>query len=163
MNTRIPQAVFLVVALSSSSVSTAATVVYDDEAAFLSQAGAVTLESFEGLPTGTFNPVVTESLELLQLDPKKAETPLVWYVDDPLNAHPTDGAQYVVFDNGAPSTTTRLDFSYPIKQLGFSVVDLGDGSVPGTLSIVLYHAGGPTTLPVRTMSIGCSSRTPLSR
>jgi len=84
--------VFLVVALSSSSVSTAATVVYDDEAAFLSQAGAVTLESFEGLPTGTFNPVVTESLELLQLDPKKAETPLVWYVDDPLNAHPTDGA-----------------------------------------------------------------------
>jgi PEP-CTERM motif-containing protein len=116
--------------------ASALTTSYTNEAQFKGDAGTLSLESYEGVPTITLplktDPIVTPPLTTTGV----AGTPIgVLTAEGALV--PSDGVQMVAANNGINSAATSILFTFanPVNEFGVTVIGWGN-SVPGTLSLV---------------------------
>jgi hypothetical protein len=111
----------------------AAPITYTNEATFLAAAGALYLESFEGLPaTNSVAPGFSAVLGDFTLSTNASGG--VFNVLDYFGTHATDGANFVEFESSAtpiPQLTAQFAFGSPVTAFGLFITDYGDftGSV----------------------------------
>ena len=121
----------LAVIMMSVGLGASAATYYSDESAFLSAAGAVSLESFEGLPADNGSLIRSQ---IAVTDFTMTATGMGLSVYDSMTGwggHATDGTKFI----DARSTTTAIAFAFnsPISAFGINIVDWGDWG-PGTLT-----------------------------
>jgi hypothetical protein len=115
----------LVAALASLSAK-AATQDFDDEAAFLTAAGSLALESFESTPvTNSLSLTEVATSDILVTSPDSGTDLGVFDLPDFGGVHATDGTNYLAFQSGTNERLV-LDFADDINAVGINILDWGD-------------------------------------
>ena len=118
--------------MGGGNQSTAATITFTDEAAFLSAVPNATTESFEGLTPDN----VSDSRSLISVGSFQltADGKVLSVNDIPrFGFAATDGSNYVeISDNDSNGSFAKFAFSVPQLAFGLNIVDWGDSS-PGSL------------------------------
>ena len=112
--------------------------IYINEATFLSAAGTLGFESFEGLAaSNTVAPGFSRSLPAFTI----TGTPNAGVFDltDYLGTHATDGTKYIEVEGGSQQTITFL-FGAPITEFGVTITDYGDFAT-STMKFVTNSGG----------------------
>ena len=106
---------------------------FTDESAFLSAAGSMSMESFEGLiATNSFtaNSLALDDFTLTVIDPVHKLG--VWNTTPSWGGHATDGSNFVDVQSGT-NEILRFDLDSSSNAFGLNIVDWGDWG-PGTLT-----------------------------
>jgi len=119
-------------AIGEQAVGQATT--YSDESAFLSDSGAVAMESFEMCPWGPIVGTLTGALFRASIDPATSHFNIRGSGSGQVA---TDGVQLLVMsnDSGAPSATVSFSYCSPTNHFGINITDYGDSGGTGSLTI----------------------------
>lgn len=115
--------------------------IYPNEATFLSAAGALGFESFEGL-TATNSVAAGFSQSLSAFTISGSPSAGVFDLANYLGTHATDGTKYIEVEGGGQQTMTFL-FAAPIKEFGVTISDYGDFA--GSVMTFTTNGGGSGT------------------
>jgi hypothetical protein len=119
-----PTLIVTILAVLGAAGRASAGTIYSNEATFMSAAGALGFESFEGLAASNVASAgFSRSLAAFTI----AGSPNAGVFDlaDYLGTHATDGTKYIEVEGGGQQTLT-FTFGAPIVEFGVTITDYGD-------------------------------------
>jgi hypothetical protein len=133
-----PTLIVTMLAVLGAAGRASASTIYVNEATFISAAGTLGFESFEGLAASN-SVAAAFSRSLAAFTISGSPDAGVFNLANYLGTHATDGTKYIEVEGGGQQTITFL-FGSPITEFGVTITDYGDFTA-GAMTFVTNNGG----------------------